>query len=480
MEFYRNQNFIRCLAITIVLLAKSSFSSGQKPIDSILNKLDVAKYSSSVENKVDELESALVKKTQKTLHHLERLEKKIYERALNSKDSTIISSMLSDFQSRYDFFEQKLENPPVNIPVQFRKYIPNLDTLKTSFDFIDKNISGVELKNTLGKISDLENRIQQAEEIKKFISQREKLIKQFQDKLGIARELKQFNKRAYYYTSQLREYKELLNDRKKIESKAISLLRNTQQFQEFIKKNGMLASLFKLPGDGDGSFSQIDVSGLQTRANVNGLIQQQFGSSDAQSILKKNIQGAKDELQKLKSKVGQATSGSSNDILPDGYEPNTQKSKGFMKRLEYGMNIQTQRGNAFFPVTSDLGLSLGYRLNDKNTIGISAAYKLGLGSAWNNISFTNEGTSLRSFFDIKLKGSFWISNGFEMNYRKELHQFGNIDSWQKSGLLGISKVLSVKSKLLKKTKIQLYWDYLSYSQVPRTQAIFFRFGYTFN
>jgi hypothetical protein len=52
-----------------------------------------------------------------------------------------------------------------------------------------------------------------------------------------------------------------------------------------------------------------------------------------------------------------------------------------------------------------------------------------------------------------------------------------MNAWQQSGLIGISKVVSVKSKFFKNTKLQLLWDFLSYQQVPQNQAIVFRVGY---
>ena len=52
-------------------------------------------------------------------------------------------------------------------------------------------------------------------------------------------------------------------------------------------------------------------------------------------------------------------------------------------------------------------------------------------------------------------------------------------AWQQSGLLGLSKVLDVKNKYFKKTKLQLLWDFLSYQQAPRTQPVVFRIGYAF-
>ena len=69
-----------------------------------------------------------------------------------------------------------------------------------------------------------------------------------------------------------------------------------------------------------------------------------------------------------------------------------------------------------------------------------------------------------------------------MNYRSEfksIDQLKYFTAWQQSGLLGLSKVLDVKSKFFKKTKLQLLWDFLSYQQAPRTQAVVFRIEYGF-
>jgi len=105
---------------------------------------------------------------------------------------------------------------------------------------------------------------------------------------------------------------------------------------------------------------------------------------------------------------------------------------------------------------------------------------MGWGTGWNHIRITHQGIGVRSFIDWKLKGSFWISSGYEMNYRSEIRsidQLKNQSAWRQSGLLGVSKIVTVKSKLFKKTKLQLLWDYLSYRQVPREQPIIFRIAY---
>ncbi|HWR31991.1 MAG TPA: hypothetical protein VN451_00580, partial [Chitinophagaceae bacterium] len=121
-------------------------------------------------------------------------------------------------------------------------------------------------------------------------------------------------------------------------------------------------------------------------------------------------------------------------------------------------------------------------LNAKSVIGIGGSYKLGFGRGWNAIRFSSEGVGLRSFIDWKLKGNFWITGGFEMNYRtafNNIAQLHNMNAWQQSGLIGISKSIPVKTKFFKKTKIQLLFDFLSQSQEPKTRPILFRIGYNF-
>jgi hypothetical protein len=207
-----------------------------------------------------------------------------------------------------------------------------------------------------------------------------------------------------------------------------------------------------------------------------------MGGPNAQQTFQQNIQQAQSQLQQLKNKVNKLGGSNSDDIMPEGFKPNSQKTKSFLQRIELGTTIQTQRATSFFPSTSDLGLMAGYKLNDKSIIGIGASYKMGWGNGWNNIRLSHQGLGLRSFIDLKLKGSFYVSGGYEQNYKAEIRnisQLQDISSWQQSGLIGMSKIVSVKSKLFKKTKIQLLWDLLSYQQIPRAQPIIFRLGYSF-
>ena len=172
--------------------------------------------------------------------------------------------------------------------------------------------------------------------------------------------------------------------------------------------------------------------------------------------------------------------GSGNIDIPN-FKLNSQKTKTFLKRLEYGVNLQTQQSSYFFPTTTDIGLAVGYKINDKNTIGVGASYKIGWGEDFQHIRLTSQGLGLRSFVDIQAKKSFYLSGGFEYNYQPigGIIKIPNLRDWDQSGLIGVSKIVSMKTKVFKSTKLQLLWDFLSYRQVPRTQPLKFRVGYNF-
>lgn len=470
---------LRLLLCSIAFLLYAS-TSAQSTIDSLIGTIDPQKWSISIGKRVNNLEDKIVAKSQKTLTRLQRQEEKIYKRMLRGKDSLHAKAALADIRNKYQALQDKLKNPSVTRAIT--KFVPKLDTLSSTLKFLDQQGVGGNIKDALGKAQSLQGKFQQAEEIKVFIRERKQQLKEQLEKLGLTKKLKQFNKHAYYYSAQLKEYASVLKDSKKAERKALELLSKTKLFKDFMRKNSQLASLFRLPGDPNDPADQASLAGLQTRSQVNALIQEQIasGGPNAQEQFRQNLQNAQSQLDQLKNKISQSGGGSSDDMMPEGFKPNNQKTKSFWKRIEIGTNIQTQKATNYFPVTSDIGLSLGYKLNDKSIIGVGASYKVGMGRGWNHIRITHEGIGARSFIDIKLKGSFWISGGYEQNHKAAFSDFDQLrerNAWQQSGLIGLSKVISLKTKFFKNTKLQLLWDFLSYDQIPRTQPVIVRIGY---
>jgi hypothetical protein len=471
-------------AITLVvfsLLLNLSSSFAQDSISLVPSHL-IPGYLQDISSKASSLNGKIDKHSQKALQRLQRREAKIKSK-LSKLDSSTAVKVFSDASATYKQLEDRLADPQIK-----GVYIPSLDTMLSSVKFLSEvKVANEKVIGTLEKVKGLQTEFQKAEAIKKFLNERKQYLKEQISKFGFAKELKKLNKAVFYYSEQLNEYKAILKDKSKREKKALELLSQTSLFKEFMRKNSQLASLFRLPG-GD-PVTQASLAGLQTRTQVSSLIQQQIavGGANGMQQFQQNMQSAQSQLQQLKDKIlrpgsGGQSSGSSDDIMPEGFKPNNQKTKGFLKRLEYGTNVQTTKGNGWFPVTSDLGLSVGYKLNDKSIIGIGGSYKLGWGNNIRNIKISHQGVGLRSFVDVKLKGSFWMSGGYEMNYRSEMRSLGlsGLADWSESGLIGVSKTVSVRSKFFKKTKLQLLWDFLSYEQVPVTQPVVFRVGYHFN
>jgi hypothetical protein len=240
--------------------------------------------------------------------------------------------------------------------------------------------------------------------------------------------------------------------------------------------------MFSIPGNdpADPAYLQ-NFAGLQTRDQVNHLIQDRISNSGPNALqqVQANVQQAQDQLAQLKARVAQYGNRASDEDMPD-FRPNTQRTKTFLKRLEYGMNIQSQRPGGFLPVTSDIGMSAGYRINDQSVLGIGAGFKMGWGEDIRHMQISQQGVSLRSYISVKLKKSLWISGGYEMNYLNafnKLEELRRYNAWQQSGLIGICKKVPVNTRLFKNTQLLLLWDFMSYRQVPRSQPLLFRIGY---
>jgi len=469
--------------ILCLCLILPCFAQQQEAGDTTLHLSE--KFLRSIDQQAALLESKLDKTTDKALARWQKQEAKLL-RKLARKDSTLAAQLQADAATKTAQLQQQLKNPG-----ELQQYLPALDTLKTSLRFLQQKsdlakpgLKNEQVNGTLDKLKGMEGQLQQAQAVQQFLQQRKQLLKEKLDNLGFAQELKQLNKQAYYYSAQLKEYQSLLKDHKKAAQKGLAMLRKTKAFENFMRRNSQLASLFRLPGDPNDPTQAANLAGLQTRAQVNNLIQNQLaaGGPNAQAQFRQNLQDAQSQLSQLKDKILKAGGGSSELDMPDGFKPNPEKTKSFWKRIELGTNIQSQRARGLLPASSDIGLSLGYKLNPNSIIGIGTSYKVGWGRDIRHVRISHQGLGIRSFIDYKLKGSFWLTGGYELNYQSGFSDFNelkDLSRWQPSGLIGVSKVVSLQSKLLKKTKLMLLWDFLSYRQKPRTQAVLFRIGYNF-
>lgn len=439
------------------------------------------KLFSSIDKKSQAAKQKLDRQTAKYLSKLERQEHKL-RRKLHKKDSLLAKELFGDINQKYAALKDKAQS----LTSSQNLYSGHLDSLSTVFSFLkDHQIGSAQnskaVSSTLEQLQSVQQSLNYTGGVQSFLQQRRAQLEQSMQQVGMLRDLKGFKKQLYYYRAQVTEYRQAFEDPKKLEAKLVEALVKTPAFRDFFARNSALGQLFALPGAG-GSAEPLP-AGLQTRASVEAVLRDRFGAGQGiTQSLQQNVRSGQDGLSAIRNQAAQYSSGAygnnggSEMEMPD-FKPNSQKTKSFLKRLEWGTNFQSQRARSYFPVTTDAGLSLGYKLNDKSVLGIGAAYKVGWGSGWDKIRISHQGMGLRSFIDWKVKGNMFITGGYEQNYRSAFHSIDalkNYSAWQQSGLLGLTKKYKT-GKL--KGSMQLLWDFLSHQQVPRTQTIVWRVGY---
>lgn len=473
--------------------------------DSVVGKVTgfPAKILGRLQSKTAGLDKQLTRQTERYLQKMARREEKIRKK-LYGIDSAGAKELFAGSARQYAVLEQRLKTDTGGRAVTLRgPYQPYVDSLQASLSFLQKNPSvagtSAEVQKTLqgsvGQFQQLEAKMQDADQIKQYLQQRKAQLQQYLQRYthlppGVMSAVSGYKQEAYYYSQQLQTYKEELNDPDKWLKRALQVLNKVPAYTDFVKRNSMLASLLQLPSGGGpsmpGSTGQgvpAAGQGMPTRDEVLAALPGGQGASgpNVTAALQQNVQSAQGQVDGIRDKLAGMGNSSGGDLDVPDFKPNGQRTRSFLRRLELGTNLQSTGASRFFPTVTDLGVSLGYRLNDKNVVGIGASYKIGWGNDIRHISMSGQGVGLRSFVDLQVKKSWYATGGFEYNYQQPFGIQGvpGLESWQKSGLIGVTKIISMQNRVFKKTKFQLLWDFLSYRQVPPTPHLKFRLGYSF-
>jgi len=487
-----------CLAVSVYAQDQPNDAGNEGGVNKAIHF--PSRLFSKLQHKTAELSQQLTQQTEAYLQQMQRAEQRMTSK-LASKDSVAAKQLFGNTQARYAALERRMRADTGTREVALNgTYKPYLDSLQGGLAFLQKNpqvlgggqgVTGMaptgQLQAVQGaavQLQAFQGKLQDADEAKAFVQQRRQLIGQYismhpnvQGLLGKA--YSGMGHQAYYYSQRLRQYQEMWSNPDALEQKALAKLNQLPDFQNFMKVNSQLGGLLKLPG----SYGTAQaVSGLQTKEQVAKMVQGQVSASGSggTTALQGNLQSAESQLDTYKAKLSQLGAGNGDAEMPD-FKPNDQKTKTFLGRLQYGINFQTTHTNYYFPTVAAFGLSLGYQLGHGNIAGIGASYEMGCGNGIRDVHFSSQGVGLRSFVDIKIKGSFFASSGFEYNYITpftSFEQLKQLEYWTKSGLIGVTKTVSMKSRFFKNTSVSLLCDFLSYQQVPKTQPVLFRIGYT--
>ncbi len=449
-----------------------------------------------LQSKISGLNNQLSSQTQNVLQKMASQEARLQQK-LMARDSLGAKQLFAGSAAQYTALIQKMKSdtgrPKQTISGQYQPYV---DSLQGELSFLKQNpqlsnANAISLQGSISQLQAAQAKLQVANQAQTFIQQRRSQITQYLTQHSNLENLTgkytaAMSQQAYYYSQTVNQYRDMLNNPDRLEQKALAMVGRLPAYQTFMKTNSQLSGLFKLPGgDGTSGVAQA-IPGLQTHSQISQQVQGQLtagatGGGDGMGAMQSKVQAAQSELDSYKAKLGQLGGGSTAAAAPD-FRPNDQKTKSLWHRLEYGVNFQTTHSTYYYPTTTDLGLTLGYRLGHSNVVGIGASYKMGWGSDIQHIALSGQGVGLRSFLQVAIKSGLSATGGFEYNYTvpfTSYQQLRQLEYWTRSGLLGLSKVVSMKSQVFKKAQLQLLWDFLSYEQVPQTQPLLFRIGYTF-
>lgn len=421
------------------------------------------RFVKKVDQKTVKLQEAINTKSKRLLNWALKKEKRMMSR-LQKSDSVAARNIFTASMDSLQNMKAALLQKTGKYRAVGEQYSSYLDTLQVAGKFLNNIPFSDHLKK-------LDGEFDQAQYINNYLQNRQQELKaQLTGYTTMTGQLGDYSKKIYYYKAQVGEYRELLNDRKKMEATGMALLRKLPAFSPFFDKYSKIAGLFNL---GENFNANRTAEGLQNRDFINAFITEKVGSGPtAGELLNQKMEEGKTLINKYASRYANLDNPGE---MPD-FKPNPMKSRSFLRRLEYGYNFQYQRSKTIYPTIMDLGGQVGYKCNKKWSAGIGASMKIAM-ERWH---LNASGLSLRTYADYQLKGTLFASGGMELNYNStfaHIRQFKDWRGWQAAALMGICKKYTIKGKM--KGTVMVLYDFMASRQTPYTMPLKFRVGRTF-
>jgi|GEM_PF-6522880 len=201
-----------------------------------------AGYIKEIKNKTDRIRSRVSHSTDKALTAQRRLEQKLYkqyQKVNPAAAEALFKSSLDSLNNWQNSLKAKLTKPLAYLPLSSLY----MYSLKTTLKFLNSPdmqslTNNKAVSDALEKVNSLDDKFAQAAMVQQFISDRKQMLNaELQTYTAMSGQLKQLNKQAYYYTLQVKEYKEVFTDKKKAEKKALEALNKVPAYQDFLKKH---------------------------------------------------------------------------------------------------------------------------------------------------------------------------------------------------------------------------------------------------
>jgi hypothetical protein len=456
--------------------------------NSIPNK-KIEKFARQTETKAKTLQKRITRRADKTISKLIRQEKKLNDKLVKVDSLGNISFTFSIDSLKS--FRKLLRNKKLQLPDQSNKlaqYTPMLDSAKCLLKYFGVNNLNSEIKgavprglqSSLEELTYLEKTLQCTGQLEQYIRNRKAELNSIFSKYdGLIKYnglLKKWGKEYYYYAETLKNYKTLFNYPTRVQAEVLKLANKIPAFQDFIKEHNELSALFSQTG-------KQDFSGLQTRAQVNDLVNGQMTSfgSKGKELISQKIAEAQEMLSEA---IGKCPAISDASAMPD-FKPNNQKTKTLLQRIEFGMDFQFNRKTQALPTSASTGFSIGYKLTDKASLGAGVSTDLNIGRSWKHPEPTADHLCFRSFAEYNIAKEFYVRGGWERQFTQTISNIDYLDQkgfYRESALLGISRKLGLPGKIpfTKKSmngRVMIMYDFLYHRHVPATPAIVFRVSF---
>lgn len=471
---------------TCLLFFYASITYSQKAENEPVN-MKIERFSKSTIKKSVAFEKRIINRTDKSIKRYIKQEKKLKKQLskIDSEAANVIfdNSIDSLLCLKKQLFEKKLNfTKPLE---NSRKYIPLLDTIKGAIKFLKlDSLENNFLVNKVSKISEvqdkldgLESKLACSEQYSRYIKERktqlEYLLSKYKGKLNYDGVLKKWSKEYYYYSETIKNFEGVFNDPTKAQKELLAFLNHNPAFKDYIQKYGGLADIFFRS-------DPTNFEGLQTKAMVEQALSKKmgmFGKEGSEIILQK-IALAQQTILKAASKYPALNNASE---IPE-FKPNSQRTKTFLERFEYGFDLQADRSSKLVPSSFTFGLSVGYKLNDKFITGLGTNFTLFYNTKPFKTNINKEDLGLRYYLEYAIGKGFNLRGGWERKLAYELAE-GKSENIQPffrdSALLGFSKTIafSAKQSVIKKQfkgRAILMYDFLAERHIPATAPIVFR------
>src|SRR5450631_223992 len=220
-----------CILFAVAVLSQTA-SFAQDSTQLISGKT-LDKFEQQTGKKSEKLYSRMDETTQSYIVKYKKDEEKLYEQ-LKKTNPAQAEKLYGDIEARYNKILRSLD--PGQLQQNGKAWaasIPRLDTIKNTLLFIEKykntisssaSAAGGKLSSALQNVDALGGEFSKADQVSQLFNERTRFLEDQYAKLGIVKQLTDLNKKAYYFSEQVKTFKENIKDLNKAEQTAISML----------------------------------------------------------------------------------------------------------------------------------------------------------------------------------------------------------------------------------------------------------------